>query len=78
MITRLLKYLRQRADFFFKHGHRGEEHDEVYTLIEHLQLSEIVDANETKRRKWVSVNMWLYPGQVLLVIDDEQLAKDEH
>ena len=54
------------------------EHVEVLELIKELQHLEILDANPTKRRKWTHVDTYLSPGALLIVIDDEQLAKDEH
>jgi len=75
MVTRILKYLRQRADFLSQHGHRGPETNDVAKLIKELETIELLDANPTKQRKWFSADTWLPAGCVLTMIEDEQLAK---
>jgi hypothetical protein len=54
------------------------EYLEILELIEHLELVEILDANPTKRRKWTHADTWLPAGCVLAIIEDEELAKNEH
>jgi len=50
----------------------------VLELINKLQHLEILDANPTRRRKWAHADTYLSPGALLIVIDDEELAKNEH
>ena len=54
------------------------EYLEIMELIEHLELVEILDTNPTKRRKWTHADTWLPAGCVLAIIEDEELAKNEH
>jgi hypothetical protein len=54
------------------------EHIEVLELIKELQHLEILDANPTKRRKWTHADTYLSPGALLIVIEDDELAKNEH
>lgn len=95
MVTRLLKYLRQReADLlnrawqqiapcpisgtYTKRTVYTPEHIEVLELIKELETIELLDSNPGKRRKWTHADTWLPAGCVLAIIDDEELAKNEH
>jgi len=93
MVTRLLKLLGKRAIELLRAAGKETvqvdgkwvfrtvytpEYTEVLELINELQHLEILDANPTKRRKWAHADTYLSPGALLIVIDDEQLAKDEH
>ena len=54
------------------------EHVEVLELIKELETIELLDANPGKRRKWTHADTWLPAGCVLAIIQDDELAKDEH
>ena len=63
--------------YVFRRLHEPE-YLEIMELINELQHLEILDANPTTRRKWAHADTYLSPGALLIVIDDEQLAKNEH
>jgi len=93
MVTRLLRLLGKRAIELLRAAGKETvqvdgkwvfrtiytpEYTEVLELINKLQHLEILDANPTRRRKWAHADTYLSPGALLIVIDDEELAKNEH